>query len=62
MMNLTLKQANTIIEAALAKAREMKIRPLAMVVLDDSGNVKADAARRRREHVSVRRRAGSICN
>jgi uncharacterized protein GlcG (DUF336 family) len=40
-MNLTLKQANTIIEAALAKAREMKIKPLAVVVLDDSGNVKA---------------------
>lgn len=41
MMDLTLKQANTIIEAALAKAREMKIKPLAVVVLDDSGNVKA---------------------
>jgi len=40
-MNLTLKQANTLIEAALAKAREMKIKPLAVVVLDDSGNVKA---------------------
>src|SRR3954462_349451 len=40
-MNLTLKQANSIIEAALAKAREMKIKPLAVVVLDDSGNVKA---------------------
>jgi len=41
MMNLTLKQANAIVEAALAKAREMKIKPLAVVVLDDSGNVKA---------------------
>ena len=40
-MSLTLKQANTIIEAALAKAREMQIKPLAVVVLDDSGNVKA---------------------
>lgn len=40
-MNLTLKQANMLIEAALAKAREMKIQPLAVVVLDDSGNVKA---------------------
>ena len=40
-MGLTLKQANTLIEAALAKAREMKIKPLAVVVLDDSGNVKA---------------------
>ena len=40
-MILTLKQANSIIEAALAKAREMQIKPLAVVVLDDSGNVKA---------------------
>ena len=40
-MGLTLKQANTVIEAALAKARDMKIQPLAVVVLDDSGNVKA---------------------
>jgi len=40
-MNLTLKQANTIIEASLAKARAMNIKPLAVVVLDDSGNVKA---------------------
>jgi uncharacterized protein GlcG (DUF336 family) len=38
---LTLKQANSIIEAALAKARAMNIKPLAVVVLDESGNVKA---------------------
>ena len=41
MSRLTLKQANSIIEKAFAKAREMKIKPLAVVVLDDSGNVKA---------------------
>ena len=40
-MSLTLKQANAIIEAALVKAREMKIKPLAVVVLDESGNLKA---------------------
>jgi uncharacterized protein GlcG (DUF336 family) len=40
-MSLTLKQANAIIEASLAKARAMNIKPLAVVVLDDSGNVKA---------------------
>ena len=40
-MKLTLQQANTMIEKALAKAREMKIKPLAVVVLDESGNVKA---------------------
>ena len=39
MPRLTLKQANTIIEQGLAKAREMKIKPLAIVVLDDSGNI-----------------------
>ena len=38
---LTLQQANTIIEHALAKGREMKVPPLAVVVLDDSGNIKA---------------------
>ena len=41
MSSLTLKQANTIIEQALVKAREMKIKPLAVVVLDDSGNIVA---------------------
>lgn len=39
MSRLTLRQANTIIEHALAKARELKIKPLAVVVLDESGNV-----------------------
>jgi uncharacterized protein GlcG (DUF336 family) len=39
MSGLTLKQANTIIEAAFAKAREMKIKPLAVVVLDAAGNI-----------------------
>ena len=41
MPGLSLKQANSIIEASLAKARAMNIKPLAVVVLDDSGNVKA---------------------
>lgn len=41
MPGLTLKQANTIIEGALAKAREMKIKPLAVVVVDDGGNIVA---------------------
>jgi uncharacterized protein GlcG (DUF336 family) len=39
MSKLTLKQANTIVEKALAKAREMKIKPLGVVVLDDAGNL-----------------------
>src|SRR5256885_1850806 len=41
MPNLTLKQANTVIEKALERGRAMKIKPLAVVVLDDAGNVKA---------------------
>jgi uncharacterized protein GlcG (DUF336 family) len=36
-----LQQANRIIEGALAKAREMKIKPLGVVVLDESGHLKA---------------------
>ncbi|MBI4190481.1 MAG: heme-binding protein [Betaproteobacteria bacterium] len=39
MSRLTLKQANTIIEGAIAKARELKIKPLSVVVLDASGNI-----------------------
>lgn len=38
---LTLGQANTIIEQARAKGRELRLPPLAVVVLDDSGNIKA---------------------
>jgi uncharacterized protein GlcG (DUF336 family) len=41
MPRLTLAQANRIIEAALAKAREMKVKPLAVAVLDDGGHLKA---------------------
>jgi uncharacterized protein GlcG (DUF336 family) len=41
MTQLTLQQANTIIERALARAKEMNVPPLTVVVLDDSGNVKA---------------------
>ena len=39
MSALTLKQANAIIENALAKAHEMKIKPLGVVVLDRGGNM-----------------------
>ncbi|MGH8664721.1 MAG: GlcG/HbpS family heme-binding protein [Burkholderiales bacterium] len=41
MSLLTLKQAEIIVDQALAKARQMKLPPLAVVVLDDSGYVKA---------------------
>ncbi|HKB46145.1 MAG TPA: heme-binding protein, partial [Ktedonobacterales bacterium] len=41
MSKLTLVQANKIIEVAVAKAREMKVRPLAVAVLDEAGHVKS---------------------
>ena len=40
MPRLTLAQANKIVDAALAKAREMKTKPLTVAVLDDAGHVK----------------------
>ena len=41
MPRLTLAQANKIIELALAKAREMKTKPLTVAVIDDAGHVKS---------------------
>jgi uncharacterized protein GlcG (DUF336 family) len=38
---ITLTQANMIIEAALSTARAKRYRPMAVVVLDESGNVRA---------------------
>lgn len=39
MSTLTLQQANRIIEQALAKARELKVKPLGVVVLDAAGHI-----------------------
>lgn len=41
MSSLSLTQANQIIAKALEKAREMKIKPVSVVVLDDGGHLKA---------------------
>lgn len=41
MAALTLQQANAIIAGALEKARQMNIKPVTVVVLDDSGHPKA---------------------
>ena len=38
-MALTLQQANTIIENAFVAARDMNVRPIAVVVLDASGHI-----------------------
>ena len=39
MSALTLKQANTIIAKGFEKAREMKVKPLGIVVLDAAGHI-----------------------
>ena len=39
MPALTLQQANRIIESAFNKARDMKVKPLGVVVLDASGHI-----------------------
>ena len=41
MLPLTLRQANTIIDAALAAARERNLQAMAVVVLDELGHVRA---------------------
>ena len=40
MTSVTLDQASAIVDAALAKARELGLRPLAVTVLDPGGNPK----------------------
>src|ERR687889_272133 len=39
MPKLTLQQANKISKAGFAKGREMKVKPLGVVVLDDAGHI-----------------------
>jgi uncharacterized protein GlcG (DUF336 family) len=39
MSKLTLSQANKIIEQGFAKGREMKVKPLGIIVLDEAGHV-----------------------
>lgn len=41
MANVTLAQANTIIENALKKGEEMGLKPLTVAVLDSGGHLKA---------------------
>src|SRR6185312_9101168 len=64
MSRLTLQQANTIVEVALRKAREMKTKPLTVVVLDDAGHVKAlqreDGANMFRNDIAIGKAFASI--
>src|ERR671922_1915380 len=63
-MKLTLVQASMIVDQALAKAREMKIRPLCVVVLDDGGNLKAlkreDGASILRPQIAISKAWGAV--
>jgi len=57
MSKLTLAQANKIIEAAFSQARQLKVKPLAVAVLDEAGNVKSlqreDGASMLRNEVAI---------
>jgi uncharacterized protein GlcG (DUF336 family) len=44
MSKLTLAQAHTIIEAALARSKASGFKPMGIAVLDESGNLKAFAS------------------
>ena len=63
-MNLTLDKASIICDQALAKAREMKIRPLCVAVLDDGGNLKAlkreDGASILRPQIAISKAWGAV--
>jgi len=63
-MKLTLEKATIIVDRALAKAREMKIRPLCVAVLDDGGNLKTlkreDGASILRPQIAIGKAWGAI--
>jgi len=64
MSKLTLAQANKIVEVAFAKAREMKVKPLAVAVLDDAGHVRSlqrqDNASMLRNDVAIGKAAAAV--
>jgi uncharacterized protein GlcG (DUF336 family) len=63
-MKLTLEQANTIIDGALAKARQMKIRPVCVAVLDEGGTLKGlkreDGASLLRPQIAIGKAWGAV--
>lgn len=64
MAEVSLRRARTIIRAALAKGREMELKPLAVVVLDAGGHVKAfereDGASNYRFEVARGKASGAV--
>jgi len=61
---LTLTQANQIIHAALGKARELKLAPLTVVVVDTAGHLKAmqreDGASMVRQKIAIAKAWGAV--
>lgn len=64
MPRLTLREANLIIEKSIEKARELDALPVAVVVLDDGGHVKAvqreDKASMFRVDISIGKAWGAV--
>ncbi len=63
-MPLTLEKASIIADKALAKAREMKYRPMCVAVLDDGGHLKAlkreDGASILRPQIAIGKAWGAV--
>jgi len=61
---LTLEKANLIIQTAIAKARELKMAPLTVVVLDAAGHLKAmqreDGASMIRQEIATAKAWGAV--
>ena len=64
MSELTLKQANLIINTAIHVARELNLAPLTVVVLDSAGHVKAlqreDGASMIRQQIATAKAWGAV--
>ncbi|WP_020158744.1 GlcG/HbpS family heme-binding protein [Methylobacter marinus] len=63
-MKLTLDKANQIIQAATRKARQLKLAPLTVVVLDKAGHLKAmqreDGATMIRQQIATAKAWGAV--
>ena len=64
MTSLTLEKANQIIQTAIAKARELNMAPLTVVVLDAAGHLKAmqreDGASMIRQQIATAKAWGAV--
>lgn len=64
MQSLTLEKANIIINAAINKARKLNLAPITVVVLDESGHLKAmqreDGATVIREQIATAKAWGAV--